>query len=206
MVLIAETGVCHLHRSSHLLICILLRRERTSLQFPLPIGRVDGEAARVWLHLRQEINILKQTCFSLIVNNRWKRVQFTKRIYLNIKRQTTATHETIASYLHFLAVLLYMRFWSRELQTPIFRHSRALLGWRVEIMQCLVMCLGKTSLAMTAPYVFILLQIVLFFRKSAVNIIGTFCVIILKCLKMRYFLYFYNFGTTSSSNKLYVYL
>lgn len=40
-------GVCHLHRSSHLLISILLRRERTSPQFPLPIGRADREAARV---------------------------------------------------------------------------------------------------------------------------------------------------------------
>jgi len=71
------------------------------------------------------------------------------------------------------------------------------------------MCLWKTSLALTGPICvyFILLQIVLFFRKSAINIIGTFFVIILKYLKLIYFLYFYNFGTTSSSsNKLYVYL
>jgi hypothetical protein len=121
-------------------------------------------------------------------------------------------------YLHFLVVVSCMRFWNRELQTPIFWPFRVLVGWHVEIRQCLVMCLWKTSLALTGPICvyFILLQIVLFFRKSAINIIGTFCVIILHFLKLTYFIYFYNFGTTSSSssssysssssNKLNVYL
>jgi len=61
------------------------------------------------------------------------------RIHLKVKRQTTVAHETIASYSHFLVVLLYMRFWSRELQTPIFVDT-LVFYWAevVEIRQCLV--------------------------------------------------------------------
>jgi hypothetical protein len=89
----------------------------------LPIGRADGGSCTcltTYILCRKLIYSSRPASSALIVNNRWKRMQFTKRIYIKIKRQTAASHETIVSYLHILVVLSYMRFWSRELQTPIF--------------------------------------------------------------------------------------
>ena len=160
MLLIAETGVCHLQCSSHLLICISLRWERTSPQFPLPIGWADGEAARVWLHLRQEINIHRQTYFSLIVNNRRKRVQVTKRIFLSIKRQTTSCtpNDCFVFTLFGSSIVL----WSRELQAPIFWQFRVLVGWHVETRQCLWNVSWEDKLGSDGPHI----GFILFFCKQ----------------------------------------
>jgi len=157
------------------------------------------------LHLRQEINILKQTYLSFIVNNRWKRVQFTKRIYLNIGDRQ---HETIAPYLHFFGISIVLALLGQGITNAHFLTLSCFIGLTCRNKAVSRNVSWEDELGSDGPICayFFLLQIVLFFRKSAINIIGTFCVIILKCLKLRYFLYFYNCGTTSSSNKRHVHL